>query len=274
METFSMSKPMPQFDAPPVVETVLGVQFKPLAQFSEAHVGWYWKNFLPNEWPVVRSAPRLEDQFETDQKQWVSPGIKFRASELPDRVQLIRRDEERMIQVQDSRFILNWRKKAGAYPSFRVLQPEFFEVFDRFNAFVKDAELGVLDINQWEITYVNHVGYGALWNSLSDWQSVIPGFYLPPHVFDTQLAESFGGVWHHTLGDGRGRLHITIRHVKVGSSEGSEVLEINLTARGPVSDEPGFDFRSGFELGHESIVRTFAEMTSPESHRHWQRRCS
>ncbi len=40
---------LPIFATPPVVETVLSAQFFPLEYFSNAHAGWFWKNYLGTE---------------------------------------------------------------------------------------------------------------------------------------------------------------------------------------------------------------------------------
>ena len=60
-----------KFQFPPVVETVLGVQFAGLPGYSTAHAGWFWKEYLeklnesPNRiWSKAVDAMRLEDQFE------------------------------------------------------------------------------------------------------------------------------------------------------------------------------------------------------------------
>src|SRR3989304_8583091 len=158
-----MADPLPKFDAPPVIETVLGVQFSRLPGFSTAHAGWFWKSYLkgPERWPKVVDAARLEDQTERfGEEVWVRPVVRLTASGAAQRTQIIRADDERMIQIQDSRFILNWRKQSHDYPSYDVLVPEFRESFASFSRFVQDAGFGSLDLNQWEVTYLNHVPKG------------------------------------------------------------------------------------------------------------------
>ena len=38
-----------KFGAPPVVETALSVQFNPLAGFTTAHAGWFWKDYVEKQ---------------------------------------------------------------------------------------------------------------------------------------------------------------------------------------------------------------------------------
>jgi hypothetical protein len=50
------------YENPPVVKTVLGVQFEPLATFSNAHLGAFWKRLDADAWPITKchSPPKLD----------------------------------------------------------------------------------------------------------------------------------------------------------------------------------------------------------------------
>lgn len=271
-----MTKALPKFDAPPVVETVLSAQFARLEEFSNAHGGWFWKEYLREDWVKVRSTPRLDDQIEFfgDQIKWgpAVSGIKFTHGLTTDRFQFVRADNERMIQIQDSRFIYNWKKETANYPSYDKVLLEFKSNFESFQKFVKDANLGSpLVLNQWEVTYVNHIPKDGLWNSFEDWSNILPGFFVPPNESDQLQPEQFSGEWRLTIAENHGRLYINVNRGRAGI-EGPEVMRLQITARGPVDAEKGMDLQSGFDLGHESIVRTFAAMTSPAAHKHWKRR--
>lgn len=267
---------LPKFDAPPVVEVVLGVQFARLPGYSTAYAGWFWRECLPEEWRQAKAndAVRLEDQFELfgDNRHWRPGGSGFllREASEPERVQIVLPSEDRMIQIQDSRFVYNWRRREGGYPSFIQLHDEFRMLYERFSRFTRDAGLGELEPNQWEVTYVNHIPKGELWYSFADWPRVIPNLYVPPRL-DSVEPEMFRGEWQQLLQEDRGRLHISLRYAK-RLPDGPEVIVLNNTARGTVDPEKGQSVESGFDLGHRSIVLTFAAMTSEEAHRHWKRR--
>lgn len=190
-----------------------------------------------------------------------------------NRLQLIRSDNERMIQVQPSRFVYNWKKSgSGEYPSYEKLLPEFQEQFGRFRKFVLDAGYLELEINQWEVTYVNHILKGELWNNAADWLRVIPKLTVLADAIEGQKFDGFAGNWSLALGGNTGRLHITLKHIRVGSATGPEALALQLTARGPVDVKQGFGLEDGFDLGHNAIVLSFSEMTSDEAHKHWERK--
>lgn len=113
-----MSNGLPQYDAPPVIETVLSTQFGRLPSFTLAHAGWFWKNYLDESWVSAAEAARLGDVFERfgDERVWTQHAIQFVPMGTEShRLQILRDDQERMIQVQNTRFIQNWRKREGGY---------------------------------------------------------------------------------------------------------------------------------------------------------------
>lgn len=266
---------LPKYDSPPVIETVLSAQFSPLSGFTTAHAGWFWKNYLSDLWTTVREAPVIQDAFERfeEEKQW-GPESTLRLYTEPEsnRLQIIRNDNERMIQVQPSRFVYNWKKSGeGEYPSYEKLLPEFQEQFGRFNEFARAADLSNIELNQWEVTYVNHIVKGQLWNDISDWSSVIPRLSVFNAAVEGQRFDAFNSTWSLVLGENKGRLHIAVKHVRVGSAKGPEALSIQLIARGPVDEKRGMPLQAGFDLGHAAIVESFTEMTSADAHKYWRR---
>lgn len=270
-----MTAQLPKFDSPPVVETVLSVQFAPLQKFSDAHAGWFWKNYLDKEWGNVQVAPKIDDQFERfgEEMRW-GPSAAFRIATGPgsERIQIIRADNERMIQIQDTRFIYNWKKQEGSYPSYDELLPEFQSVFSQFEKFAAEAGFGSLIPSQWEVTYVNHIPKGELWESVKDWPNIFPGLPAPSSNVSNLSPEDFRGEWRSIIGGNLGRLYTTLNRGKVGSDKGPEIIQLQFTARGPVNPEKTLDLQGGFRLGHESIVLSFTDMTSDAAHKHWKRR--
>lgn len=272
-----MPSPLPKFDEPPVVETLMGVQFDQLPNYTSAHAGWYWKAKLDEHWTKTVETTRIDDQFELfgDDKKWAMKAFRVRAGTQPERIQIIRDDDERMIQVQGTRFIYNWRKRESRYPTYDRLRPEFDERFRGFSEFVAESGLGTIVLNQWEMTYVNHIPKGTVWETPDDWAKLFPGFYAPRSDTPRHRLEGFGGEWHMVIGDNIGRLHVSIEHGRIGSAQGPEALIVNLTARGPITGSETADgdmIGARFDLGRESIVRTFAAITSEAAHRYWKRR--
>src|SRR5206468_5480545 len=91
----------PVFQKPPVIETVLGVQFAPLKGLTSAHIGWFWKSHLGSEWETIAEVVPLPDEFERFEP--IPPGplrFKLEAVRLPARLQISHGNDGRMIQIQ------------------------------------------------------------------------------------------------------------------------------------------------------------------------------
>jgi uncharacterized protein (TIGR04255 family) len=267
----SVSASLPKYDAPPVVETVLSVQFDRLPAFSSAHAGWFWKSALDPSWTKVTEVQRLDDEFERfgQERVWKQRAFQVTAvGKEPQRLQIVRSDEQRMIQVQDSRFIQNWRKKDEGYPSYGTLVPEFRKHFTSFASFIEKAALSPIVPNQWEVIYVNLIHRGDMWDSPRDWRGIFPWFALPLHV---ETFDTFGsGEWQFVIGDKVARLYVNLGHVKLGGSE-DQAIRLQLLARGPVANGSIDGVYAGFDLGHEAIVTAFTAMTSDHAHKRWKR---
>jgi uncharacterized protein (TIGR04255 family) len=260
---------LPKYQNPPVVETILSVQFEPIPKLRSAHLGAFW-SVLGSDWPVTEDAPPLEPQFERFDAKWAELGMRFKLSSLPQpRIQIRNAANDRMIQVQNGRFILNWLRVAGApYPNYDAVRSDFRNCLEQFCDFLAtDARLPLPTANQWEVTYLNHIPKGTVWNTPAEWD-----FFRPLQTRDGSISaalEIFSGEWQYVIPPQRGRLHVRWRHGE--GKDQQELVELNLTARGPCNASSlSFDpILEGLDLGHETIVRSFRELTSTAANDYW-----
>jgi uncharacterized protein (TIGR04255 family) len=278
MTVDSSQMPLPDYANPPVVETVLGVQFDRLPGLTNGHIGAFWLELNQREWPTIGDAPQLPNQFENfaDSSGWAR-AVHFQLTQDPAcRTQIRNADLNRMIQVQNSRLHFNWMKgEGGRYPHYDNVRKEFTTILGQFRRFVDAKELGEFKPNQWEVTYVNQIPRGTVWTTPADW-----GFFRPlggvPTVDGLIEGESFTGEWHFVIPGQRGRLHIDWQHGKAPRGKGEEAtgedsVRLNLTARGPiVGNETGDSVMAGLDLGHETVVRVFACLMSDAANRYWE----
>jgi hypothetical protein len=174
-----------------------------------------------------------------------------------------------MIQVQATRFHYNWQKRGQAYPSYHEVRKDFDSCFEKFRRFVTEAkDLGELQPNQWEITYVNHIPKGELWSEPRDWPRVLPGLLGASRDMKDVALESVGGEWHFELQPRKGRLHFAVQYGRVGE-KAEPTLILNATARGAI--EEGTDLGAGLTLGHDGIIHAFLHVTSPEAQKVWRK---
>jgi len=268
-----MARTLVAFKNPPVVETAIGVQFANLAGRTSAHPGVYWKGYLGKEWESVADAPPLIGQFEYfgEERKWAFPGLQLTMMANPvSRLQITNAAGDRMMQVQPTGFHYNWQKRAGTYPSFRTMRAEFDSLLASFCKFAADVKLGAISPNQWEITYVDRISRGELWTTAADWHEVLPGLLPAKGGLGGSVLESVGGEWHYLIEPARGRIHVSLQSGWTAPRpDGTEILQVQTTARGPVREQSGWSLADGLELGHNAIIEAFMEMTSPQAHKAW-----
>jgi len=267
---------LPDFRTPPVAETVLSLQFEPVAGLTTAHVGVLWQRFR-EKLPLIEEQPPLPRVYEKFGPP--SPAqVEVTVEEKPPvpRVWFLNREKTELIQVQADRFIHNWRKTEGIepYPRYEPIRDRFRGEVAVLEQFLKEEGLGTLAVNQCEVTYVNHIepsgvweGHGQLEKVLRNWSPLPEGGFLP-EVEDGGVRLRF--VIPGEAGKTVGRLHVVLQPAwKKGDN--TPILVLNLTARGePLGEgiEGAFAF---FNLGRRWIVKGFADLTTPEMHRVWER---
>jgi len=266
---------LPDYDNPPVVETVLGVQFDRLPSFKIAHLGAFWNTLDTDEWPLALDAPLLPPQFEQFDKTapWAK-GFHLQLTQGPTcRLQIKNNAGDRMIQLQNDRLHFNWLGESGdPYPRYDEVRKGFDWALNKFREFVGQQNLGDLQPNQWEVTYLNHIPQGSVWNTPKDWNFFRPlaGVFTVDGLVE---GESFGGEWHFVIPDRRGRLHVQWNYglKSVDNEAQNEVVRLDFTARGPIENngdelQPVSD---GLDLGRKTIVASFKELMSDDANKHW-----
>ncbi|HTU18968.1 MAG TPA: TIGR04255 family protein [Gemmataceae bacterium] len=267
--------PLPDYTNPPVVEVILGIQFDRLPGFQNAHLGAFWKTLDATEWPTVSDAPPLEPQFENfaESASWAKFAMHVKLTQDPSsRLQIKNKAGNRMIQAQNSRLLFNWLGQAGGpYPRYRNVREGFVEILETFLAFVGREKLGEFRPNQWEVSYLNHIPRGTVWNTRSDW-----GFFRPfggvPTIEGLLQGESFNGEWHFVIPDQRGRLHVAWQHGRRSDPKKQEMIVLTLTARGPLEQNKKdvSAVLAGLDLGHATIVHAFQTFMADEARQYWR----
>jgi hypothetical protein len=261
------------FAIPLVVELVLGAQFSPLTKLTAGHFGLFWKELGP-DWVEPSDGPVLDDQFELfDRPRWATQaGIHLRLEpvRLPGRFMVEHRSKDRLVQVQATRFHLNWRKRDDFYPSYKNLIAEFETTFARFTTFAEQSGIGPVALNQWELTYIDSFPQGEYWQTPADWSRFLPGLF--GNLFPTDglgvVLEHRGAEWCYEIEPKRGRLHIAARPGRWGDDKRDSLL-LQMTARGPVGKGGAESLRAGLDLGHEAAVGAFLRVVDKDTQRRW-----
>lgn len=264
---------LPAFDDPPVSEVLLDVALDPLPLVRNAHLGLFWGEHLRGEYPQLQEQPPLglnEESFGGG-----PPVLEFR---LEPSVPVMRQwfvseDDTRLLQLQQDRFIQNWRRRSpeSDYPRYESLRESFERHFSTWEGFLKANDLGTPTIRQTEVSYINQLLPDSVWKSQSELDRVLrswrPDFggegLLNDPVEDVRVA------WRHTVSDGIGpyaRLYVSVEPVVSGG------LVLQLTVRGKPRDGSLKTALAFFDTGRERIVKAFTAITTDAMHQRWKRK--
>ncbi len=253
---------LPDYERPPVKEVICGVTFKTLKGLLAPHLGILWDRFKPDYAQCDQKPPLapVMERFDGPQR------VEVKLSDLPPlpRVWFIHQNENGIIQIQQDRFIHNWRKvrEADEYPRYETVFAMFQAYLAEFISVLDEEAIGEVEPLQYEMTYVNEMSVGEGWTTLADvgrlfpdlsWRSEGRAFLPQPEGLNCQLVFA--------LPERNGRLHATVRKAKRREG-GTDVLLLELTARGIGEYGSVENLDSWFGIAHEWIVRGFADLCS------------
>lgn len=268
--------PIPSFKNPPVVETALGVAFAPLEGLGILHLGLFWQD-IRQSFPKQQAQPPLALEMEsygTVGQLQPPPPFQVELLTAPEaRGWYLSGDDHQLVQLQQGRFIYNWRKiePNNEYPRYEAyVRPAFERNWETFLSFLNREGINSPEIVQCEVTYVNHIPKGEGWTDVNDWQRVftIIGTTRAPKFLPVPETLRFNYIY--LMPDKNGRLRVTAQHA-VRQADGKEIIALTLVARGKPASSNLADIVNWFNDGREWIVRGFTDITSDAMHATWKR---
>jgi uncharacterized protein (TIGR04255 family) len=264
---------LPDFDAPPVVETVLSVHFRPIGRLTGARIGQFWQRHLVDELPDAEERPPYEAPVERFGADAPTVALELTIG-APTKSRSWFSSDSTVLQLQQDWIAYNWRKtpQSPTYVHYETGREKFaawLRLLDEYCA----RELGDAILpNQCEVTYVNRVALTDVDRSRGPFGSVLadvsPGArdYVPA---PESASYSAAYAMHESDDNIRGRLHVTARSA-LDLPDREPIVLLNLTARGrPL--EPTIDAALRFcDVGRRWIVRGFKDLTTSEMHERWR----
>lgn len=270
----------PDFIRPPVVEVALSVQFAPLRAMTTAHVARYWaavQDRFP-DWTEAHPIEPVVELFGAPQVALPRFALSVEGGLPPHRALFQDANGAELVQVQRDRFVRNWRRHTTdepGYPRYPALRQKFQADLEHFFGFATEHHLGVPEINQCEITYVNHLPAGEGWERQGEVDRVMAMFAR--RAFDDVLPEpeNVKATFRYVFAwpddqEPAGRLHVRISPMHRWS-DGANLIAVTLTARGRPRGTDGPAVLRWMDVGHGFLVNAFASMTRPEMHNVWGR---
>lgn len=172
----------------------------------------------------------------------------------------------KLIQLQDGRFLFNWRRNEGteiAYPKFEAVFQEFVLQWKTFLALANESEVEISQ-TQFELTYMDHI-------LLSDFDGkswALPKIFsffaknpLGPNIDDANFSISL------PVEDLSGHLHLA-GHGGIRNSDRKPVVILETTVRGNTS-KIAHDIESWFDKAHRTIYGAFMDSITPDAKAIW-----
>lgn len=252
--------PIPSYVKPPVTEVAAGVTLAPLAMQTR-HIGQFWTE-IRDEYPVTEDAPPVP--IEIGQPV---PELKLFSVPPLRRAFLITQNREYIMQIQEGKFLHNWRRfpADAVYPRYPAVLQRFRDAWEKYAHFLLRADLGVPQVTGYELTYVNELG-GPNKEQVSelikplDWNQLGPKFLVqPPQLMNIS--------WSFSLPDGKGSMNVSINRGPNPGGGGSALLV--LSCQGPSS--ANYSLNDWFDTAREWIVNGFTDLTTKTAHKVWER---
>ncbi len=248
----------PRYSNPPVVETVIGVQFPELRGFSNVHFGLYWEQ-IRDRYPRFQDKPRIPHMLASNAGSHLMPG------RTPDRVWFMSADEQgELIQLQPNRFHFNWRGQGQSYPEFETNSQKFFAEFKGLKSFCVTQAIDVPAPEICEVTYFNHLipeagetamdlfgkaFAGLRWANSDDFLPRVPNGAAFSRLYD--------------ISDSHGKLHVNANLAR-DEAKRIDLIRLELTARVPLDRKTEAEFERAVSLAHEWVVWGFTSVTDKD----------
>lgn len=246
----------------------MGVQFEKLSHLTSLHATKIRDLFL-DDFPNYEEHPPLEPNFETFGGHGPEPRISVQVGPpiSRPRIWFVSKDGTHLFQVQEDRFILNWRNiNDQGYPHFEGVLPVFLNYLRDFDTFCKEEFGSPIGLTQYELTYINLIevsefGEGSEW--LKIWSR------------DVGQVESFSQKSSHDLSDENGnryaRYRRTVKTVIEAHSE-KKAIQLDLMVRGKPTGKSWDSAERFLVHAREMIVTDFDNVTTQQAHKKWERK--
>jgi uncharacterized protein (TIGR04255 family) len=242
----------PELIEPPIEEVVCGVVFEPLEVLDALEQGVYW-NSVVDRFPNKQIQPALLDTGSA----WSLSTV------LPTRSWLISDSEDLLIQVQQDRFYMNWRKREAEYPRFRDrdnskgLCTRALEELDAFRAFVRDRHAVDIEPHRVELQKQDFLLRGKHWSDLRDLARLLP-------VVDTfasiQTTEQLGINLRMVENDDLGTTTLQIA-TRIDQAKRPDGVRLDFHCSSPLSSRP---LREAFEAANDRVNQMFFGLFAPD----------
>jgi uncharacterized protein (TIGR04255 family) len=263
---------LPDFRNPPVDEVAIGVQFAPISNLYDIHAAIFWQK-IRSEYPRVETQPRLEGQIESESPAVLQPiSVQFPSSgPQQSRTWLINKSDDYLIQIQNIRFVQNWRRRDSPYRHFEALWDLFSGHYRAFKETLHVEGIEQPFVQQVEVTYINWITdleTAQFLRSADAARIVANNRRVEPeqHFFNSRYRLDNGGP-------AIERLYVQCQPaIRPMGPQGPNAQGIQLALVYKAANVEGLsddDIETYATDGRATIVNAFAELTTQQAHNVW-----
>lgn len=263
---------LPDFEAPPVVETVLAVRFREVPGLDAPRLVKFWDDYLSDDLPNIEERPPYEAPVEQFGHDSGTSSVALRIDAQAPSPRFFCSSENDLIQLQQDWFAYNWRKTPDnpEYTRYEAGRAKFARWLSVLDSYVQETFNATLTPTQCEVTYINHVGLTAEDLGSGPFGSVLrdiqpsSGAFLPlpemaTHMSTYVMSSDQGPI---------GRLHVAVNPAWAGQ-EREPIILLSLTARGAPRASDFSSVLEFLDLGRRWVVKGFLDITTASFHRRW-----
>jgi uncharacterized protein (TIGR04255 family) len=268
---------LPSFERPPVTEVALSIQFASITRFRTVHVGMLWQEFRAT-FPKVSEQPPLVPVFETFGATSPSGLLPFRVEAFMTppmpRFWFESADGVHLLQVQQDRFMHNWRKfnsSENVYPRYEPIRDRFRDEIERVSEFLRREDLGPIQPNQCELVYTNAIVLPDGTDPHAQLDRITPLWRRWQHDTDLAPLENGSLSFRYLIRSQEiplARVYVEFQPGRL-ASDATPAIKLDITVRGKPQEN---NLESAFRLLDEerrAVVRTFDRLTTDELHAMW-----
>jgi uncharacterized protein (TIGR04255 family) len=255
-----MSHEQLRFASPPIIEVVFQVVFPTLENFGSPHIGLFWST-IRDEFPKIQQAGRLGN--------FVVPAAPNLFPE--NRVWLVNKSGRYLIQLQDDRFIFNWRKTGDddSYPGYEKLYPQFKSYLQKFHEFLESEGLYAGSFSSFELNYINHIYDEAF---KDDWSKIDKALNIFEWPKKAQELHPLQGVRLQTTSkrsENDDTLSLLVDS-RTNNVSGQALVNFEIRISGSRADLDISSIDEAFESAHNQILEEFVALTTSKAQRNWK----
>jgi uncharacterized protein (TIGR04255 family) len=247
-----------KFKNPPIVELICGIQFQSdRYDFTIVHDFF---NRIKSEYPNIEENPPLTFQFDSNSGMMYN----YKDNYPLVRYFFINKEKDKLIQLQNGRFLFNWRKDVttqNIYPNFINVFREFEKNWNILYKICSDDDS--IKINQLELTYIDHIA----WLENTNIKRIEDAFIFIKQTGLLSDIDTGNILLSAPINELKGHLFMNVKTARL-SKDKRDILVLETTTKG-ITNEVNQTIKDWFNYAHLKISEEFMKQTTEIAKKEW-----